>query len=121
MPGSNSGERATSCRGWSCVPRAATRTNGKAISLRAAKGQRRNYAYYRCLGTDAYRFGGERVCANPQVRTDRLDAAVWQTVREWLEQPERLTAESQRRLDQPLPAASELTTVETQVHKLRQG
>src|SRR4051812_382182 len=64
---------------------------GKAISLRAAKGQRRDYAYYRCLGTDAYRFGGERVCANPQVRTDRLDAAVWQTVRELLEQPERLT------------------------------
>jgi site-specific DNA recombinase len=94
---------------------------GKAISLRAAKGQRRDYAYYRCLGTDAYRFGGERVCANPQVRTDLLDAAVWQTVRELLEQPERLTAEYQRRLDQPLPAASELTTVETQVHKLRQG
>jgi site-specific DNA recombinase len=94
---------------------------GKAISLRAAKEQRRDYAYYRCLGTDAYRFGGERVCGNPQVRTDRLDAAVWQAVRELLEQPGRLAAEYQRRLDQPLPEASELTTVETQVNKLRQG
>jgi len=94
---------------------------GKAISLRAAKGPRRDYAYYRCLGTDAYRFGGERVCENPQVRTDRLDAAVWQTVRELLEQPERLAAEYQRRLDQPGPEASELTTMETQVNKLRQG
>lgn len=34
---------------------------GKAISTKAAKGQKRDYAYYRCLGTDAYRFGGERV------------------------------------------------------------
>ena len=47
---------------------------GKAISLRAAKGKRRAYAYYRCCGSDAYRFGGQRVCANAQVRTDRLDA-----------------------------------------------
>jgi site-specific DNA recombinase len=94
---------------------------GKALSLRAAKGRRRDYAYYLCLGTDAYRFGGERVCENPQVRTDLLDAVVWQAVRGLLEQPERLAAEYQRRLDQPVPAASELATVETQVNKLRQG
>ena len=53
---------------------------GKAISLRAAKGKRRDYAYYRCCGSDAYRFGGQRVCANPQLRTDRLDEAVWHEV-----------------------------------------
>jgi site-specific DNA recombinase len=39
---------------------------GKAISLRAGQGKRRDYAYYRCIGTDAYRFGGERICPNPQ-------------------------------------------------------
>ena len=61
---------------------------GKAVSLRAAKGQPRDYAYYRCCGSDAYRFGGQRVCTNLQVRTDRLDAAVWQEV-------ESLTARSQ--------------------------
>src|SRR5438132_3613714 len=33
---------------------------GKPISRTAAKGKTRTYAYYRCLGTDAYRFGGER-------------------------------------------------------------
>ena len=48
---------------------------GKRISPRARKGKPRAYAYYRCLGTDAYRFGGERVCQNTQVRTDRLDLA----------------------------------------------
>jgi site-specific DNA recombinase len=31
------------------------------------------YAYYRCTGSDAYRFGGQRLCWNKQVRTDVLD------------------------------------------------
>ena len=38
----------------------------------------------RCVGTDAYRFGGHRICDNPQVRTDKLDDLVWQQVVELL-------------------------------------
>jgi site-specific DNA recombinase len=34
---------------------------GKKVSKSAAKGGQQ-YAYYRCGGTDAYRFGGERQC-----------------------------------------------------------
>ena len=49
---------------------------GKAISLSSAKGKRRDYAYYRCCGSDTYRFGGERLCSNPQVHTDQLDEAI---------------------------------------------
>jgi len=52
---------------------------GKPVSKSAAKG-RQCYAYYRCVGTDAYRFGGERICDNKQVRTSRLDALVWEQV-----------------------------------------
>src|SRR5712692_11683098 len=37
---------------------------GKRLSPSARKGKPRAYAYYRCLGTDAYRFGGERLCQN---------------------------------------------------------
>ncbi len=29
-----------------------------------------HYAYYRCIGSDAYRFGGNRICDNKQIRTD---------------------------------------------------
>jgi len=94
---------------------------GKAVSSKAAKGQPRAYAYYRCLGTDAYRFGGERLCRNTQVRTDRLDAAVWDEVRGLLEQPERLAAEYRRRLEVPLPDAVERGAVEAQLARLRQG
>src|SRR4051794_5626574 len=50
---------------------------GKAVSLASAKGRRRQYAYYRCCGSDAYRFGGERLGADPQGRTDRLGEGGW--------------------------------------------
>ena len=45
---------------------------GNKVSRASAKGKV-PYAYYRCVGTDAYRFGGKRVCQNKQVRTDKLD------------------------------------------------
>ena len=74
---------------------------GKAVSNKAAKGKTRDYAYYRCIGTDAYRFGGERICDNLQVRTDMLDEWVWNEVCALLEEPQRLEQEYQRRLQAP--------------------
>ncbi len=77
---------------------------GKAISPSAAKHQERHYAYYRCTGMDAYRFGGERICPNKQVRTDYLDAAVWEHVVRVLEDPARVAAEYQARRRGPTTA-----------------
>lgn len=62
-------------------------------------GKRRNYAYYRCGGGDAHRFGGERVCENRPVRTDRLEAVVWEDVRALLLDPDRIEKEYRRRLN----------------------
>src|SRR6058998_3169814 len=95
---------------------------GKRLSPSARKGKPRAYAYYRCLGTDAYRFGGERVCQNTQVRTDLLDLAVWQEVCTLLAHPERLEEEYRRRL-QPETGTKRtpLATIEEQIAKLRQG
>jgi site-specific DNA recombinase len=72
---------------------------GKPVSSKSAKGKVRDYAYYRCIGTDAYRFGGERICDNIQVRTDMLDQLVWHEVCTLLEEPQRLEQEYQRRLE----------------------
>ena len=72
---------------------------GKKVSNAARKGKKRSYAYYRCIGTDAYRFGGQRICDNPQVRTDRLDDLVWGQVVGVLRHPERLKKEYERRLE----------------------
>ena len=71
---------------------------GKQISLRSGKGKKRRYAYYRCTGTDAYRFGGQGVCHNKQVRTDLLEEAVWADVCALLKNPSRIEAEYERRL-----------------------
>ena len=96
--------------------------DGKRMSPSARKGKPRAYAYSHCLGTDAYRFGGERLCQNPQVRTDLLDVAVWREVSTLLAHPERLAEEYRRRLH---PASSTkspaLAPVETHLGKLRQG
>lgn len=95
---------------------------GKRLSPSARKGKPRAYAYYRCLGTDAYRFGGERICQNTQVRTDLLDVAVWQEVCTLLAHPERLAEESRRRLQpETRTKRTPLSTLEGQISKLRQG
>src|SRR3989441_12762435 len=77
---------------------------GKRLSPSARKGKPRAYAYDRCLGTDAYRFGSERVCQNTQVRTDLVDLAVWQEVCTLLAHPERLAEEYRRPLQPETPA-----------------
>jgi site-specific DNA recombinase len=69
---------------------------GKVVSKSAAKGGRQ-YTYYRCVGTDAYRFAGGRVCTNTQVRSDQLDDYVWESVRHVLEDPDRVIEEWARR------------------------
>ncbi len=80
------------------------------------------YAYYRCLGTDAYRFGGERVCSAQAVRTDVLEMAVWQQVCALLAEPGRLEQEYQRRLQAPeAPYQEQLRRVTATVQKLHQG
>ena len=70
---------------------------GKPLSPSARKHRPRGYAYYRCVGTDSYRFGGHRVCANTQLRTDLVEIAVWQEVCQLLQDPQRLEREYHRR------------------------
>lgn len=69
---------------------------GKPVSRSSQKGPVR-YAYYRCVGTDGYRFGGERVCTNGQIRVDQLDSYVWESVCQVLKEPERVLSEWTRR------------------------
>jgi len=94
---------------------------GKAISNKAAKGKKRDYAYYRCIGSDAYRFGGERICHNLQVRTDLLDQYVWEEVCTLLHQPERLSQEYQRRLCTPEGQQQSLQVLQTQIARKRKS
>ncbi len=85
-------------QGLICCTRCGYAYYGKSISNATRRGKPRNYAYYRCIGTDAYRFGGKRICQNKQIRTDLVDDLVWQKVTELLHDPSRLEKEFNRRL-----------------------
>ena len=71
---------------------------GKPVSNKSSKGKKRIYEYYRCIGSDAHRFGGQRVCSNKQIRADFLEKAVWDDVYEFLTVPERIENEFGLRL-----------------------
>ncbi|MGH3291921.1 MAG: recombinase family protein, partial [Trebonia sp.] len=55
--------------------------------------------YYRCLGSDDYRYQGGRVCANKPVRADYVDAVVWEHVTALLADPALVRAEIGKRLE----------------------
>ena len=56
--------------------------------------------YYRCLGSDDYRYEGGRVCQNKPVRADYLDQVVWDHLTSLLADPSLIRAEIDHRLDQ---------------------
>jgi site-specific DNA recombinase len=56
--------------------------------------------YYRCLGSDDYRYEHGRVCANKPVRVDYLDSLVWDHITAVLADPALIRAEINNRLEQ---------------------
>ena len=56
--------------------------------------------YYRCLGSDDYRYEGGRVCDHQPVRADYLDQVVWDHIAALLADPQLIRAEIDKRLDQ---------------------
>lgn len=94
---------------------------GKPVSLCSGKGKRRDYAYYRCIGMDAYRFGGQRLCSNRQVRTDLLEEAVWNDVHALLKEPQRIEQEYQRRLANPETSNDGRVELPTMIQRVERG
>ena len=56
-------------------------------------------AYYRCLGSDDYRYSSGRVCGNKPVRADYVDAVVWDHVTGLLADPTLIRAEIGKRFE----------------------
>jgi site-specific DNA recombinase len=56
--------------------------------------------YYRCLGSDDYRYEAGRVCGNQPVRADYLDQLVWEHITALLADPHLIRAEIDKRIDQ---------------------
>jgi site-specific DNA recombinase len=56
--------------------------------------------YYRCIGSDNYRFEHGKVCDSKPVRADYLDTVVWDHVTALLADPALIRAEITKRLEQ---------------------
>jgi site-specific DNA recombinase len=65
----------------------------------SARTTSRKIYYYRCLGSDDYRYEGGRVCGNKPVRADYLDTVVWDHITGLLADPALIRAEITKRLD----------------------
>jgi site-specific DNA recombinase len=71
--------------------------------------------YYRCLGSDDYRYEHGRICDNKPVRADYLDDLVWGQVTALLADPRLVQAELDRRLEElrvANPASAERSRIE---------
>ncbi len=71
---------------------------GYAFYRTSTRTSRRKLHYYRCLGSDDYRYPDGRLCTNRPVRQDYLDEIVWRQVIQLLEEPGLIRSEIQRRL-----------------------
>jgi site-specific DNA recombinase len=58
-----------------------------------------NRLYYRCIGNGATRMTGVHVCQSRSIRGELLEQIVWDDARSLLEEPARVEAEYQRRLN----------------------
>src|SRR6185437_14497286 len=102
--------------GFACCGRQLRRVYGKSRKCYV-------YHYYRCLGTDSNRHGGQRICRNKWVRQDLLEEAVWNDVRALLADPVRVEGELQRRLSGPAADCQEQADrqLQGQIGKVRRG
>jgi site-specific DNA recombinase len=88
VPSLLQGLAACSACGYACYRGHTTTTAGNKIY------------YYRCLGSDDYRYEGGRVCGNKPVRADYLDIVVRDHITGLLADPALIRAEIDRRLTQ---------------------
>jgi site-specific DNA recombinase len=80
----------------------------------ARTGPIREYVYYRCLGTDAARHGGEAICKNACVPA-RVEEAVWSDLCSLLREPERLRREFEQRLERSSHETEETKRLEKSI------
>jgi site-specific DNA recombinase len=90
-----------------------------ARKLGAPKKDGSHYFYYRCLGGDRYRHGGETICANKGLSGAVLETAVWADVCSLLQDPERVRREFQRRLDRPATEPPDAAHYKDSIAKLK--
>jgi site-specific DNA recombinase len=94
---------------------------GYAYYRTSTRTKTRKLYYYRCLGSDDYRYEHGRVCDNRPVRADFLDDVVWGQVTALLADPRIVQAELDRRLAElraANPATAERSRLELELTRV---
>ena len=73
---------------------------GYAFYRTSTRTSRKKIYYYRCLGSDDYRYPNGRLCTNRPIRQDYLDELVWKHVIKLFENPELIHQEISRRINE---------------------
>lgn len=94
---------------------------GKTVRQRGKGRILRDFSYYRCSGTDGYRFGGERICSNTQARADTLENQIWENVCKILRNPGILEEEDHNSSAQSTSVEANVDTLMAQRQKLQHG
>lgn len=71
---------------------------GYAYYRTSTRTSKRKIYYYRCLGSDNYRYENGAKCNSKPIRQDYLDEIVWNQVIKLLENPDLIRSELQRRI-----------------------
>jgi len=97
---------------------------GYAYYRTSTRTSKRKIYYYRCLGSDDYRYPNGRVCTSRPVRQDHLDAVVWNEMIRLLEEPGLIQAEINRRLQaiqNAAPTKRRKETLQKECTRVRNG
>jgi site-specific DNA recombinase len=93
---------------------------GYALYRTSTRSSARKIYYYRCLGSDAWRYSGKARCDERPIRQDLLDHIVWTELVRLIEDPTLIQAELSRRLEAARNAIPAKRRQETLMRELAQ-
>ena len=97
---------------------------GYALYRTSTHSSARKIYYYRCLGSDAYRYAGKALCGQRPIRQDLLDQLVWDEILRLLEDPTIIQNELNRRLEaasESSPTKRRLETLNRELIRVRKS
>jgi site-specific DNA recombinase len=97
---------------------------GYALYRTSTRSTARKISYYRCLGSDAWRYEGKAKCDQRPIRLDLLERIVWTEIVRLLEDPALIQAELTRRLEAARnahPAKRRQETLERDLVRVRKS
>ena len=97
---------------------------GYALYRTSTRTSKRKLYYYRCLGSDGYRYPHGRKCTNRPIRQDYLDDVVWKQVMQLFEDPDLIRNEINRRIQEARnsnPARTRKETLVKEIARIKNG